>query len=128
MQISLGILKIITKIVNPNSNREDIQSGHWDGIRHRKMNHANNENHNQKKIRMLREKETYKYLGLLDADTIKQIEMKEKNKKEYHSRTKKLPETILYNRPIFEVDQRTRKFMTMYKKRRRLTICQEKKG
>ena len=34
---------------------------------------------NQEKIRMLGEKETYKYLGILEADTIKQVEMKEKN-------------------------------------------------
>ena len=30
---------------------------------------------------MLRENETYKYLGILDADTIKNVEMKEKRKK-----------------------------------------------
>ena len=29
------------------------------------------------KIRTLGEKETYKYLGILEADTIKQVEMKE---------------------------------------------------
>ena len=34
---------------------------------------------NQERIRMLREKETYKYLGILEADTIGQGEMKEKN-------------------------------------------------
>ena len=33
---------------------------------------------NQEKIRMLEEKETYKYLGMLEADTIKQVEMDEK--------------------------------------------------
>ena len=33
---------------------------------------------NQEKIRTLREKETYKYLGILEADNIKQVEMKEK--------------------------------------------------
>ena len=33
----------------------------------------------QVKIRTLGKKETFKYLGILDADTIKQIEMKEKN-------------------------------------------------
>ena len=32
---------------------------------------------NQGKIRTLREKETYKYFGLLEADTVKQAEMKE---------------------------------------------------
>ena len=36
---------------------------------------------NQDKIGMLAEKETYKYLGILEADTIKQSEMKVKNKK-----------------------------------------------
>ena len=36
---------------------------------------------NKDKIRTLEEKLTYKYLGILEADTIKQVEMKEKNKK-----------------------------------------------
>ena len=31
---------------------------------------------NQEKIRTLEEKEIYKYLGILEADTIKQVEMK----------------------------------------------------
>ena len=31
---------------------------------------------NQEKIRTLREKEAYKYVGILEADTIKQAEMK----------------------------------------------------
>ena len=33
---------------------------------------------NQVTIRMFGEKETYKYLGILEADAIKQVEMKEK--------------------------------------------------
>ena len=33
----------------------------------------------QEKIKMLREKETYIYFEKLEADTIKQVEMKEKN-------------------------------------------------
>ena len=33
---------------------------------------------NQDKIRPLGEKEIWKYLGTLEADTIKQVEMKEK--------------------------------------------------
>ena len=45
---------------------------------------------NQDKIRMLGEKETYKYLGILEADTIKQVEMKDKIQKEYLKRTRKL--------------------------------------
>ena len=36
---------------------------------------------NQDKIRTLGEKETYKYLGILEADTIKQLEMKDKIQK-----------------------------------------------
>ena len=32
---------------------------------------------NQEKIRMLEEKKTYKYLGILKADNIKQMEMKD---------------------------------------------------
>ena len=36
------------------------------------------EQSNQDKIRTLREKETYKYLDMLEADTIKQVEMKDK--------------------------------------------------
>ena len=36
---------------------------------------------NQEKIRMLGEKETYKYFGILEAGRIKQSEMKEKDKK-----------------------------------------------
>ena len=89
---------------------------------------------NQEKITTLGEKETYKYL---EADRIKQIEMKEKIKKEYLKRNKKLLATKLYNtnfikgintcavtlgpflkwtrEELKEMDQRIRKHMTMYK-------------
>ena len=53
------------------------------------MHHASNkkrettpdeiEQLNQEKIGTLGEEETYKYLGILEADTIKQMKMKEKN-------------------------------------------------
>ena len=36
---------------------------------------------NQDKIRRIREKETYKYLGILEADMIKQVDMKDKIQK-----------------------------------------------
>ena len=36
---------------------------------------------NQDKIRTLGENETYKYLSILEADTIKHVEMREKIKK-----------------------------------------------
>ena len=57
---------------------------------------------NQDKIRMLREKETYNYLDILEADTIKQVEMKEKIKKEYLRRTRKLLETKLCSRNLIK--------------------------
>ena len=94
-----------------------------------------------RKIRTLGEKETYKYLGILVADTIKQVKMKERIKKEYLRRTRKLLETKLCNRnfikrintlaallvrcsrPILkwtkeelkQMDERTRKLITMHK-------------
>ena len=57
---------------------------------------------NQDKIRTLREKETYKYLGILEADTIKQVEMKDKIQKEYLRRTRKLIETKLSCRNLIK--------------------------
>ena len=42
-----------------------------------KVRHANGTT-KSRKIRTLGEKETYKYLGILEADIIKQAEMKEK--------------------------------------------------
>ena len=45
---------------------------------------------NQDKIRSLGENETCKYLGILEADTIEQVEMKDKIQKEYCRRTRKL--------------------------------------
>ena len=96
---------------------------------------------NQDKIRTLGENETYKYLGILEADTIKQVEMKEKIQKEYLRRTRKLLETKLSCRNLIkgintwsvplvrysesflqwtreelkQMDQRTRKLMTTHK-------------
>ena len=48
---------------------------------------------NQDKIRTFAENETYKYLGILEADTSKQEEMEDKIQKEYLRRTRKLHET-----------------------------------
>ena len=96
---------------------------------------------NQDKIRSFGENKTYKYLGILEADTIKQAEIKDKIKKEYLRRTRKLLETKLscrnlikgintwavsvvrYSRPFVnwtseelkQMDQRTRKLMTIHK-------------
>ena len=95
---------------------------------------------NQDKIRMLGENKTDKYLGILETDTIKQVKMKDKIQKEY-LRTTKLLETKLSRRNLIkgintwalplvrfsgpflkwtrdelkQMDQRTRKLMTMHK-------------
>ena len=95
---------------------------------------------NHDKIRTLGEVETYKYLGILEADTIK-VEMKDKIRKEYLRRTRKLLETKLSSRNLIKgintwavplirysgpflkwtrdelkrMDQRTRKLNTMHK-------------
>ena len=57
---------------------------------------------NRDKIRTLAENETYKYLGILEADTIKQVAMKDKIQKEYLRRTKKLLETKLSSRNLIK--------------------------
>ena len=92
---SLGIIIKITtsnslpkmkKIEYSNTVSENLQSCYKDEIWHRKMCHANNEkrqttngwrnrNPNQEKIRTLRGKETYRYLGILEVDIIKQVEL-----------------------------------------------------
>ena len=45
---------------------------------------------NRDKIRTLEENENYKYLGILQTDTIKQVQMKDTIRKEYLRRTRKL--------------------------------------
>ena len=58
------------------------------------------EQQNQEKIRTLGENETYKYLGILEAETTKQVEMKDKIQKEYLRRIRKLLETKLTSRNL----------------------------
>ena len=57
---------------------------------------------NYDKIRTLGEKETNKYLGILETDTIKQVEMKDKIRKEYLRRNRKLLETKLSSRNLIK--------------------------
>ena len=89
---------------------------------------------------MLGEKETYEYLGILEAGTIKQAETK-KCKKSISGKRKKLLETKLYSRNLIkgintwavlakfsgqflkwtkeelqQMDQRTRKLMLIHKR------------
>ena len=56
----------------------------------------------KRKIRMLRQKETYKYLVKLEVDIIKQTEMKENILKEYLWRTRKILETKVYSRNLIK--------------------------
>ena len=56
----------------------------------------------QEKIRTLGEQKTYKYLGILEAGIIKQVEMKENFLKEYLGRTRKLLETKLHSRSLIK--------------------------
>ena len=57
---------------------------------------------NQDKIRTLAENETYKYLGILEDDTIKQVEMKDKIQEKYLRRTRKVFETKLFCRNLIK--------------------------
>ena len=57
---------------------------------------------NQDTIRTLAVNETYKYLDILETDTIKQVEMKDKIQKEYLRRTRKLLETKLSCRNLIK--------------------------
>ena len=57
---------------------------------------------NQNNIRTLEEKETYKYLCILEAVSIKQVKMTEKIKKEYLRRTRKLLEIKLCSRNLIK--------------------------
>ena len=50
---------------------------------------------NQDNIRTLAENDAYKYLGILEADTIKRVQIKDKIKKGYLRRTRKLFERKL---------------------------------
>ena len=51
---------------------------------------------------MLRDKENCKYSEILEEDTIRQAEMKEKITKEYFRRTKKLFETKLCHKNLIK--------------------------
>ena len=57
---------------------------------------------NQVMITTLAENETYKYLDILEADTIKHVDIKENIKKEYPRRTRKLHEPKLSSRNVIK--------------------------
>ena len=56
----------------------------------------------QGKFRTLGENEAYRYLEILEADTIKQVATKEKNQKEYLRRTRKILVTNLSCRNLIK--------------------------
>ena len=58
---------------------------------------------NHDKIRTLQENETYKYLGNLEADNIKQVLMKDTIRKDHLGRTRKLLETKFSSRNLIKV-------------------------
>ena len=77
---------------------------------------------NQGKMRTQGKKETYKYLGIMEAGAIKQVEMKEKIKKEYLKRNRKLherkPRDHSWHWPkkkLRKKKKKKRKQMTMHK-------------
>ena len=57
---------------------------------------------NHDKIRTLEENKTYKYLGILKADAIKQVQMKDTIRKEDLRRTRKLLETKLSSKNLIK--------------------------
>ena len=57
---------------------------------------------NQESIKTLAEEKNYKYWGILDEDTLKQTEMKEKVKKEYHRNTWNFLETKPISRNLIK--------------------------
>ena len=57
---------------------------------------------NQDKIRTFGENGAYEHLGILEVDTIEQMEMKDKIKKEYLKRTRILLETKLSCRNLIK--------------------------
>ena len=90
---------------------------------------------NQENIWTIGEKETYKYLEILQADTIKQTKMKEKIERTVR-RTRKLLETKLHGqkshqkilRTILEENKKTNydAYGLTFQRWHKQTICREK--
>ena len=58
---------------------------------------------NQEIIRMVTEKENYKFLGILGADTIKQVEMKKKYEKSTSDKTKLCSRNLVKGKNTWEI-------------------------
>ena len=74
----------------------------------------------QESIRTLGEKENYKYLGILEANTIKKVKMREKLRKEY----------IRWIRKLLKINHCSRKLITdsFYRKIHRTILKMDKVG
>ena len=57
---------------------------------------------NDKVVKSIEEGESYKYLGVLEADEVMVNEMKDKVKKEYYRRVRKVLETKLNSGNVFK--------------------------
>ena len=109
------VCRIWKRNKDSDTNSKNIQSGYRNGISHRKcvmliMKSVKRQITeeiqlvNQEKITTHEEKKNYKYLGLLEADPIRQAERKNK-RKAYFRRKRKLPKTKLYRRNPYQMDK-----------------------
>ena len=79
-----------------------IKMCHADNEKPEKRNNGRNRTAKSQKIRILGEKENSKDLGMLEANTVKISEMKEKIRNEYFRRTRKLLEFKLCSRNLIK--------------------------
>ena len=103
----------IKKDGNPSTGSKNLQSGYKDGIWHRKMYHANNENQKtstgrknrttkSRKNQNARRKGNLQVLGNIRNGHSQTCGDEKKIKKEYHRRTRKLFEIKLYSRNLIK--------------------------
>ena len=80
----LSCLQKSKRIRVSNTNNKNIQSGHRDGILHRKICDSNNKKRSMtskgknRTAKLQGIKKTYKYLGIPTPNTIKYVKMREK--------------------------------------------------
>ena len=127
----------------PHTGSENMQLGHRNGIWHRKIHHVSKEKRQttndrrnrttkSRKISTPGEKETSKYLGIMEADTIKQEELKEKLKKNTSRERKIFLETKQEMRSVIkEINRNSGPFLKWTRKKpptngdlRRLAVTQ----
>ena len=96
------VFKMWEIIGNSNTRSKNIQSESRDGIWHRKKRHARNEKQETTKVERncttkstLGEKETYKYLGMLEDATIKLMEMRQNQERVFKENQKATQEKTI---------------------------------